>query len=160
MSLLAILFAITVTFYPYVIKTWEMNRVDTELRDELSSARDIMSSYLMRAHVFTVADQGRIYFTANTNLFTPLAEPGTFYLYNPADPWPSAYSNPPYELKYTTQPGFGSGRTIAYGINSPGLPSPPQTGFSNVGNQITVTLNATKNTQNLIIQFAIRPRNR
>lgn len=161
MTLLVILFAITVTFYPYVTKSWEMNRIDTELRNELSSARDIMSSYLMRANTFSIANQGRICFTANTDATTPLSEPGTFYLYNPADAtWPNNYPYASYELKYTAQPVFGSGRTLAYGLVPMATPPKPPTQFLLNGNTIAITLNAVKNNnREFILQFEVRPRN-
>lgn len=155
MALLAILLVITVTFYPPVIKTFNTGKDDFDLRSDLSTARDVISNYLTKANTVTVINQGRMNFTANVDVTTPLAENCTFYLYNASDAgWPTTYPYASYELRYTEVNVFGSGRTIANNLNPP-----PLTFFSRIGNQIAVTLNATKNTQNLELRFEIHPRN-
>jgi hypothetical protein len=132
-----------------------MGKDDFDLRSDLSTARDVMSNYLTKASTFTVVNQGRLNFTANTDVTTPLAENCTFYLYNASDAgWPTTYPYASYELRYTQVNVFGSGRTIAYNLNPP-----PLTSFSSIVNQIAVTLNATKNTQNFELRFEIHPRN-
>ncbi len=155
MALLAILLVITVTFYPPVIKVFNTGKDDFDLRSELSIARDVMSNYLTKASTFTIVNQGRMNFTANVDITTPLAENCTFYLYNASDAsWPTTYPYASYELRYTAVNVFGSGRTIANNLNPP-----PLTFFSRIGNQIDINLNANKNTQNLELSFEIHPRN-
>ncbi len=157
-ALLSILLAITVSFYPSVMRIWNSGQDTYNLRGELSQARDLMNNYLVKASTFTIINPGRIIFTANVDPTTPGAESCIFYLYNPSDAgWPSTYPFASYELRFMTYNGvpvFGSGRSLCYGINPP-----PSTNFSGVGNQIIVTLDETKNTQNLALRFEIHPRN-
>ncbi len=155
MALLAVLLAITVTFYPPVIKIFNTGKDDFDLMIETSIARDIISNYLAKASTFTITNQGRMSFTANTDIITPLAENCTFYLYNSSDMvWPTTYPYTSYELRYTEVNIFGSGKTIAHNLNPP-----PLTSFSRIGNQIAINLNATKNSQNFELRFEIHPRN-
>jgi prepilin-type N-terminal cleavage/methylation domain-containing protein len=155
MALLAILLVITVTFYPPVIKVFNTGKDDFDLRSDLSTARDVISNYLTKASTFTIVNQGRMNFTANVDVTTPLAENCTFYLYNASDAgWPTTYPYVSYELRYTEINVFGSGRTIARNLNPP-----PLTSFSPIGNNIAVTLNGTKNAQNFELRFETHPRN-
>lgn len=154
-ALLAILLVITVTFYPPVIKVFNTGKDDFDLMIETSTARDIISNYLTKASTVAITNQGRMSFTANTDIITPLAENCTFYLYNATDTaWPTTYPYTSYELRYTEVNIFGSGKTIAHNLNPP-----PLTSFSRIGNQIAINLNATKNSQNFELRFEIHPRN-
>ncbi|MBI5555052.1 MAG: prepilin-type N-terminal cleavage/methylation domain-containing protein [Elusimicrobia bacterium] len=161
MALLAILLVVTVTFYPPVIKTFNAGKDDFDLRSDLATAREVMSNYLTKASTFTMVNPGRMNFTANVDVTTPLSENCTFYLYNASDAgWPTTYPYVSYELRYTEVNVFGSGRTIAYNLNPPNLPTFPSTYFESRGNNnIAVNLNATKNTQNFELRFEIHPRN-
>lgn len=161
MLLLATLLFITVSFYPPVMKIFSSGKDTYDLRDELSVAREMVSNYLVKASAFNIVNSGRIDFTANVDVTTTSAESCIFYLYNASDTnWPATYSYSSYELRFMTytpgpgQPVFGSGRSICYGLNPP-----PNTTFSAAGSQIAVTLNKTKNMQNMILRFEIHPRN-
>lgn len=155
MTLLTVLLLITISFYPMVIKIFLSNKDEFDVRTEVSTARDLITTYLIKANTFTIANPGRIYFTANIDPTTPLSENCTFYFYNASDvTWPTTYPYATYELRYTDTGIFGSGRTIVYNLNPP-----PISFFSNSGNQILVNLNATNNTTTYELRFEIRPRN-
>ena len=155
MTLLTVLLLITVSFYPMVIKIFLSNKDEFDVRTEVSAARDLMTNYLIKANTFTIANPGRMYFTANIDPTTPLSENCTFYFYNASDAtWPTNYPYSSYELRYTDTGIFGSGRTIVRNLNPPLVSF-----FSNLGNQITVNLNTTNNNKTYELRFEIRPRN-
>jgi prepilin-type N-terminal cleavage/methylation domain-containing protein len=160
MTLLTVLLLITVSFYPMVIKIFLANKDEFDVRTEVSTARDLATTYLIKANSFTIANQGRIYFTANVDPTTSLSENCTFYFYNSSDAtWPTTYPYASYELRYVDNtypsPGiFGSGRSIVHNLNPP-----PVSYFSNLGNQITVNLNVTNNSKTYELRFEIWPRN-
>ncbi len=155
MILLAVLLFITVSFYPMVIKVFLSNKNEFDMRSEVSIARDLATTYLLKANTFTIANPGRIYFTANIDPTTPLSENCTFYFYNASDAtWPTTYPYASYELKFTDTGIFGSGRTLVRNLNPP-----PVSLFSNSGNRITVNLNVTNNSKTYAIAFEIWPRN-
>jgi hypothetical protein len=170
-ALLSILLAVTVSFYPLVIKTWNSGRSTYALRDDLSRVSENIKDYLTKASNFTVINPGRIIFTANIDPTTPAGESCVLYLYNANDTsWPTTYTYPMYELRFMTytpgpgQPVFGGGRSIL-GDTSPsnatpfGLRPPPDTSFSSSGNQISITLGETRDNERKALSFEVRPRN-
>ena len=170
-TLLSILLAVTISFYPLVIKVWNSGRSTYALRDDLSRVSEVLKDYLTKASNFTIINPGRIVFTANVDPTTPAGEFCVLYLYNANDTtWPSTYPYAMYELRFMTytpgpgQPAFGGGRSLlgdtSAGNATPfGLRPPPYTSFSSSGNQISVTLNETRDKENKALSFEVRPRN-